>query len=103
MRITYDRMAIITNKQDRGHTNDTIKNTVFTQFNVLWEVWKSGQTRLVKNPPTSAADVGLISGGGTKIPQVAGQIERLRAPNLHSPFILEPTEPQGRPEKEWKC
>ena len=55
---------------------------------------------MVKNPPTSAADVGLISGGGTKIPQVAGQIERLRAPKLYSPFILEPTEPQGRPEKE---
>lgn len=38
MRITYDRMAIITNEQDRGHTNNMIKNMVFTQFNVLWEV-----------------------------------------------------------------
>lgn len=82
---------------------DMIKSTVFTQFNVLWEVRQSGQTRLVKNPPTNAADVGLISGGGTKIPQVAGQLERLHAPKLHSPFTLEPTEPQGRPEKEWQC
>ena len=55
---------------------------------------------MVKNPPTSATDVGLISGGRTKIPQVAGQIERLRAPKLHIPFTLEPTQPQGRPEKE---
>lgn len=57
-------------------------------------------TRLVKNPPTRAADGGLISGGETKIPQVTGQLERLRAPKLHRPFTLEPTEPQGRPEKE---
>ena len=29
---------------------------------------------VVKNPPSNAGDVGLIPGGGTKIPHAAGQL-----------------------------
>ena len=29
---------------------------------------------VVKNPPSNAGDVGLISGRGTKIPHAAGQL-----------------------------
>ena len=34
---------------------------------------------MVKNPPSNVGDVGLIPGGGTKIPHAAGQLLSLSA------------------------
>ena len=34
---------------------------------------------VVKDPPSNVGDMGLIPGGGTKIPHAAGQLPRLSA------------------------
>ena len=44
---------------------------------------------VVKNPPSSAGDVGSIPGWGTKIPRAAGQLSC--TPQLQNPHTLEPT------------
>ena len=57
----------------------------------------------VKNPPSNAECMGLIPGGGTKIPHAAGQLSphaattepahhdwRACVPQLQSPHALEP-------------
>ena len=31
---------------------------------------------MVENPPSSAGDVGLIAGQGTKVPQATGQLDK---------------------------
>jgi len=53
------------------HSNGNIFPFLLVQKRKYWDF--SGGL-VVKNPPSNVGDVGLIPGGGTKIPHAVGQL-----------------------------